>query len=74
MKNRLDLVILMNPEFAEAFSKAEPWSVQYADEVKAIDGQGSRKYPHRRRKEDGEPHRFCGGCPFPEGCVSCDLD
>jgi hypothetical protein len=25
------------------------------------------------RKFDGQYHRHCGGCPFPEGCVMCTL-
>lgn len=71
--DRLKLLRAMNPDFAAAEARGDSWATQRADMVLGIDGQGSRRYPERARKEDGRPHNFCGSCPHPEGCITCDL-
>ena len=71
---RLRLLRAMNPDFAKAEARGEQWAIQQADMVRGIDGQASRRYPERVLKEDGQPHKFCGSCPHPEGCITCDLD
>jgi hypothetical protein len=34
----------------------------------------SHRTPHRERKFDGKPKKWCSKCPFPEGCIVCCLD
>lgn len=70
---RLRLLRAMNADFATAEARGERWAVQQADMIRGIDGQASRRYPERSRNEDGRPQNFCGSCPHPEGCVTCDL-
>jgi hypothetical protein len=72
--SRLDAVLAMNPEFAEAYARGETWAVQHAEMVRGVDGQASRRHPERAPREDGRPRNWCGDCIHPEGCVSCDLD
>ena len=71
---RLKQLREMNPEFAAAEGRGEKWALDQAEMVRSIDGCASRRHPERTRKEDGRPHNFCGVCPHPEGCVTCDLD
>lgn len=72
--DRLRALRAMNPEFANAEARGERWATLRAEEVRGIDGKASRRHPERSRKEDGQPHNFCGTCLHPEGCVTCDLD
>lgn len=73
MTARLNQVMRMNPDFAAALARGEPWAVQHAECVRGIDGQASRQFPERTAREDGKPRNWCGSCIHPEGCVSCDL-
>jgi hypothetical protein len=72
--DRLRMLREMNPDFARAEARGEPWAMIQAEMVRGIDGQASRKYPERARNEDGKPHNHCGSCPHPEGCMHCDLN
>ncbi len=71
---RLRLLRALNPKFAEDEAKGEKWALQQAECVRGIDGEASRRYPERARREDGKPQNWCGSCPFEEGCIMCDLD
>lgn len=74
MTQRLNAVLAANPDFAKAFYKGEKWALQQAEEIRGIDGQASRRFPERARKEDGHTRRnWCGTCVFEGGCVCCDL-
>ncbi len=73
MSNRLDLVMQLNPEFAEALAKGERWAVRHAEAIKGIDGLSSRQFPERDFEDDGTKKNWCGSCPFAEGCMVCDL-
>lgn len=73
MTDRLDRVLAMNPEFAEALARGEAWAVLHAECVRGVDGQASRTFPERTQHEDGKPRNWCGSCPHAEGCVTCDL-
>lgn len=75
MTARLDLLMRINPDFATALQKGEPWALKHADAVRGLDGQASRRHPERAFKEDGHTRRnWCGTCAFKGGCVICDLD
>lgn len=75
MTARLEAVMKMNPAFAEALARGEPWALKHAESVRGIDGQAGRRHPERAHQEDGHTRRnWCGGCSDPEGCVMCDLD
>ena len=71
MTSRLGIALAQNEEFAEAYGRLESWALQRADEIKALDGQGSRQFPERTAREDGKPHNWCGACV--PGCICCDL-
>lgn len=70
----LQILRLMEPEFAEAERKGEAWAINRADEVRGISGKASRRHPERRREENGKSQHWCSGCPHREGCITCDLD
>ncbi len=74
LKDRLSVTMEMNPEFAEALARGEPWALKYAESSRGLDGKASRRHPERAHREDGLPHNWCGVCPDAEGCVMCDLD
>lgn len=75
MTERLNALMAMNPEFAQALARGEDWALKQADSVRGIDGQSFRRHPERAHQEDGHTRRnWCGGCSDPEGCVTCDLD
>lgn len=75
MTARLNQVLMMNPEFATALRKGEPWAIKHAEGIRGIDGQASRRHPERAFKEDGTIRRnWCGSCAYVDGCVTCDLD
>lgn len=74
MSARLQQMLQLNPEFAQAYEKGEPWAQQRADEILGLDGQASRRHPERNRLQDGTPRNWCGTCLHEEGCVACDLD
>ncbi len=71
--SRLSMLQRLNPDFAKALAKGERWALETAGQVDAID-HPARRHPERSRNEDGKPHHHCSKCPFPEGCVVCDLD
>lgn len=72
---RLETLLAGNAEFAEAYNRGDKWARDHAQMVLGIDGKADRRHPERVLKEDGKtPKRLCGGCPFPEGCFTCDLD
>jgi hypothetical protein len=73
MNKRLNQVMAMNPDFAEALADGKPWAVDRAESIRGIDGRASRTFPDRSRREDGKPRNWCGSCPHIEGCVCCDL-
>lgn len=60
----------MNPEYAEALRKGKKWAVEHARQCECINN-GVR---HPERKFTGKPRKHCSQCPFPEGCVMCDLE
>ena len=73
--SRLDLLIALNPEYAEALRRGDSWAVKHAEVVKGLDGNANRRHPERTLKEDGETRRnWCGHCSAKKGCVMCDLD
>ena len=72
--DRLQQVMALNPDFAEALRKGEKWAMQYADSVNGVDGKASRRHPERAHKEDGKKRNWCGSCPYKSGCMICDLD
>lgn len=74
MSSRLNTVMQLNPEFAEALARGESWALKYADAVKGIDGEASRRHPERAFEEDGKRRNWCGSCSHKKGCVVCDLD
>lgn len=71
---RLQRLRLLNSDFARAERAGEPWALNHAEMVRGIDGKSIRRHPERTPREDGEPRNWCGSCPHPEGCISCDLD
>ena len=71
--SKLNIVKELNPDFAMALAKGEHWALERGFQIEALD-HPTRKHPERAENEDGEPHRHCSGCPFPEGCKVCDLD
>ena len=75
MTPRLQTLLAMNKEFADAYHRGEKWAVDHAECVLGLDGQASRRHPERTLREDGETRRnWCGQCPSRQGCVMCDLD
>ena len=75
MTPRLETLLATNPEFQQAYNNGEKWARDHAQMVLGIDGAADRRHPERVLKEDGQtPKRLCSGCPFPEGCMTCDLD
>jgi hypothetical protein len=74
MTKRLEQVLAMEPDFAEALRKGEKWAIQQAEMIRGIDGKANRRFPERARKEDGHTGRnWCGTCPHEGGCIMCDL-
>jgi hypothetical protein len=73
--SRLNLIMAMNPEFAEALTRGEKWAVRHADALNGLDGNASRRHPERAFEEDGITRRnWCGSCSSKRGCITCDLD
>lgn len=70
---RLRLLRAMNPDFAAAERRGERWATRRADVVRGFEGKSYRRYPERAFQEDDGPRNHCGSCPFPEGCMQCDL-
>jgi hypothetical protein len=75
MSQRLQQVLVMNPDFAKAYSRGEKWAVDRAEGILGIDGLANRRFPERTRDEDryGTPKNHCVSCPYKSGCVTCDL-
>jgi len=71
--SRLELLMQLNPEFAEALARGERWAIMRADAVEGLDGRASRAHPERAFREDGQRRNWCGQCPSKQGCVQCDL-
>ena len=63
----LRAIFAANPELEEEYYKGTKWAVETV--VGLTDNR-----PHKERKFDGKPRRWCSKCPFPEGCVTCCLD
>jgi hypothetical protein len=61
----------LNPEYAEAIARGEPWAIKHSMQVDSI----NRKEPEGMRREfDGKPRKWCGSsCGHEEGCVVCTL-
>jgi hypothetical protein len=74
--SRVDQLMAMEPEFAEALANLEPWAVQHADILNGMDGlPTTRRHPERNLQQNGVTRRnWCGTCASKQGCVTCDLD
>jgi len=68
--SRLSQLRRMNPDFDKAIARGESWALKRAFQIEEID-RPTRLNPER--EFDGQPHHHCEDCPFPEGCVVCDL-
>ena len=65
-------LLALNPEYAEALARGEPWAVKHAGQV---DSFNSGEPEGMRRKFDGKKRKWCGAsCPFKNGCVTCTLE
>jgi len=66
-----DLLLAMNPEYAQALGKGESWALEHAQLCDSLNKGEPEGF---RRKFDGNYHKWCGGsCPFKEGCMTCAL-
>ncbi|MEK7604848.1 MAG: hypothetical protein AAB442_03580 [Patescibacteria group bacterium] len=65
------LLHALNPDYADAIARGEPWAIKHAMRVDSI----NRGEPERMRREfDGQPRKWCGeACGSPEGCIVCTL-
>lgn len=61
----------LNPEYAKALARGEPWALKHAGQCESI----NRGEPEgARRQFDGKPRKWCGGsCPNKKGCITCAL-
>ena len=55
--------------FKKAFDDEESWAIDRATTLRNI-GSGAR---HTERVFSSKPKKHCSRCPFPEGCIMCDL-
>lgn len=61
----------LNPEYAEAIARGEPWALKHAERVRSLN---AGEPEGMRRNFDGKKRKWCGGsCPFKDGCVVCTL-
>lgn len=73
MSRQIDMGRLMalNPAYAEAIAKGEPWALKHAERVRSLN---AGEPEGMRRDFDGKPKKWCGSsCPHEEGCIVCTL-
>ena len=64
-------LLALNPEYAEALARGEPWALKHAERVESIN---TGEPEGMRRKFDGKKRKWCGNsCPHKSGCVVCTL-
>ena len=64
------LLLEMNADFRKAVERGELWALQHLDKCERLNNGEVHAFD---REPDGKPRRWCDGCPFPEGCVTCTL-
>ena len=64
-------LILANEDFAKALERGEKWAVDHLHKSEELNNGSSCAF---ERKFDGEKRRWCSKCPFPDGCVMCNLN
>lgn len=64
-------LLALNPEYAEALAKGEPWALKHAEMCRSLN---AGEPEGMRRQFTGEYKRWCGAaCPNEEGCITCTL-
>jgi hypothetical protein len=65
------LLLALNPEYAEAIARGEPWAIKHATRVDSIN---AGEPEGMRREFDSKPRKWCGSsCGHEEGCIVCTL-
>ena len=66
-----NLLMAMNPDYAEAVARGERWALERAGTMGSLARGEPEGY---RRKFDGKPRKWCGAaCPARSGCITCTL-
>ena len=66
----IPLLLRMNPDLEKAAYRGEAWALKH---LSGCDQLNQGNYFVFEREPDGNPRRWCSGCPFEEGCITCHL-